>query len=186
MLSTQHPLVAAYLHRLRLSTAGLPPQEQAELISSIAEHIATALGEIGEIDKAGGAGVDEAQVRLVLRRLGEPEAIAAEASGQSAGPATVPRPGALEWGGVAMLGLGSYLLPVAGTIAGLVMICLSRWWTTRQKVAAVAISVLPGLMVMVVGLVMFNVSSGPRSDPAVVVTEFELPSQSPGAPRIGE
>lgn len=54
-------------------------------------------------------------------------------------PAATPaRPGALEWIGVAMLGIGSYLLPVVGTIAGLIMISLSRWWTTRPKVVATA------------------------------------------------
>src|SRR5262245_24522039 len=107
-------LVADYLERLRGATADLPAAEREELVESIAEHIATSMQELDP--------PNEAAVRTILDRLGDPAVIAAEARGQSSQPAATPaplaqpadatRPGWLEWGGVAMLGIGSYLLPV--------------------------------------------------------------------------
>ena len=145
MRATQHPLVADYLHRLRAQTADLPPEERDELVSSITEHITTSLAEIPE--------PSDADVRTLLDRLGSPAAIAAEAQRQSSsGPVTRPRPGALEWGGVAMLGLGSYLLPIIGTIAGLVMISMSPWWTGRQKLLAAAISLSGVILLPLIGV----------------------------------
>ncbi len=145
MRTTQHPLVAEYLHRLRAQTADLPPEERDELVSSIAEHITASLGEI--------AAPSEADVRTVLDRLGPAAAIAAEARRQSSGrPVIQPRPGALEWGGVAMLGIGSYLLPIIGTVAGLVMISLSPWWTGRQKLTAAAISLVGVILLPLAGV----------------------------------
>jgi uncharacterized membrane protein len=177
MTTMNDPLVAEYLGRLRAATADLPPGEREELVSSIAEHIA---GSLAEADPPG-----EAAVRTILDRLGDPAAIAAEARGQSGGtsPARAPypmphkapaRPGLLEWGGVAMLGIGSYLLPVIGTVTGLVMVCLSTWWTTRQKIVAVVLSLLGALVVPVLVAALFLVSrsttniepGGPEQVPA--------------------
>jgi hypothetical protein len=94
MMTTTHPLAAGYLQRLRAATADLPLEERAELVSSIAEHIATSLAEIPD--------PQDSDVQAVLDRLGSPTAIAAEARRQSSGrPVAWARPGALEWGGVA-------------------------------------------------------------------------------------
>jgi uncharacterized membrane protein len=144
MMTVTDRLVSDYLGHLRAATADLPPAEREELVASIAEHITTSLA---DLDEPG-----EADVRTILDRLGDPRAIAAEARGQSGGPYPAPvpppeRPGALEWVGVAMLGLGSYLLPVIGTVAGLVLVSMSKWWTTRQKAVAIALS-LSGLIVV--------------------------------------
>jgi hypothetical protein len=79
-----------------------------------------------------------------------------------------------------MLGIGSYLLPVIGTIAGLVMISLSRWWTTRQKLVAVALSVASFVVVLVLGgaIFLFAVSNqGPTPDgPAKPAIPSHIPS----------
>jgi uncharacterized membrane protein len=157
MMTINDPIALAYLSRLRAATADLPPDEREELVSSIAEHIATSLA---EADEPG-----EAAVRTILDRLGDPATIAAEARGQLVGqrrpfapmpyppvvtgapPAPADRPGALEWTGVIVLGLGSYVLPIVGTVVGLVLICMSKWWTTGQKALAVGLSLLGAIVI---------------------------------------
>ncbi|GIH05651.1 hypothetical protein Rhe02_37180 [Rhizocola hellebori] len=172
-MTTHHPIVAEYLHRLHEETADLPVEERAELVSSIAEHITTALAEITD--------PQEADIQAVLDRLGPPAAIATEARRQSSGaPVTRTRPGALEWGGVAMLGVGSYLLPIIGTAAGLVMIALSPWWTARQKLAAAAISLTGLVLVPLVGMGLFLVSSSTYQEQSPVPIESVFsPSHRP-------
>ena len=174
MMTTQHPLVAGYLHRLRAETADLPPEERDELVSSIAEHIATSLAEAPD--------PQEADIQAVLNRLGSPAAIAMEARRQSSGrPVTWAKPGALEWGGVAMLGIGSYVLPIIGTIAGLIMISMSPWWTTRQKVLASGISLFAVLLVPL-GIGFFLIAERTTEGPLVPlpIVSFEpAPSQKP-------
>ena len=51
-----------------------------------------------------------------------------------------------------MLGIGSYLLPVVGTVAGLIMISMSRWWSTRQKIVAALLSLAGVLVIPLVGI----------------------------------
>jgi 4-amino-4-deoxy-L-arabinose transferase-like glycosyltransferase len=144
-------LVSDYLERLRIATADLPPNEGEELMTNIAEHIATS---IEELDPP-----NEAAVRTILDRLGDPAVIAAEARGLSsqlnAPPPSAKAPGWLEWGGVAMLGIGSYLLPLVGTVAGLTMVSMSRWWSTRQKVVAAVLSLAGVLVIPVIGIGIF-------------------------------
>lgn len=95
------------------------------------------------------------------------------------------RPGALEWGGVLMLGLGSYLLPIIGTIAGLLMVALSPWWTTRQKVVAAAISLSSAVIVPLVGLSLFMVADSSIQQHPAPIVQFETappaPSLSPNS-----
>ena len=178
-------LVSGYLESLRAATADLPWAEREELMTSIAEHIAASIGELDQ--------PNEASVRTILDRLGDPAVIAAEARGQSSEPvpatASAPSsvgsaagPGALEWGGVAMLGIGSYLLPVVGTVAGLIMVAMSRWWSTRQKVLAAVLSLAGVLVVPLVGLSIF--AAGPKQHgpgpSAPIVQEIPpVPNPSP-------
>ena len=188
MISNEQ-LVAQYLDRLRAAAADLPPDEREELVSSISEHISTSLADMDA--------PSEADIRNLLDRLGDPAAIAADARAQftsSDTPATPelpapelptpgpPAPGPLEWGGVVMLGVGSCLLPVIGTIAGLVMVALSRWWTTRQKVVAVALS-LSGLVVLPLIaasiLVVGRTDSGPRPVEEHLPVQTSAPQPAP-------
>jgi hypothetical protein len=173
MMTTHHPLVAGYLHRLQAETADLPAEERAELFSSISEHITSSLAEMTD--------PKDADIQAVLDRLGSPAAIAMEARRQSSGrPVAWARPGALEWGGVLVLGIGSYVLPIIGTIAGLVMISMSPWWTARQKVVAAVISLSGALLVpLVLGLFLLA-NQGPTQQAPVPVVSFDsAPSHRP-------
>jgi uncharacterized membrane protein len=173
MMTTHHPIVAEYLHRLHAQTADLPLDERAELMSSIAEHITTSLAEIAD--------PQEADIRAVLDRLGLPATIAMEARRQSSGRQIIQaQPGALEWGGVAMLGIGSYLLPIIGTVAGLIMVTMSPWWTARQKVIAVAISLCGAVVVPLLALGVFLAAASPSQKPSLPIeTVAPLPSHRP-------
>ena len=141
-------LVAGYLGRLVQAARPLPPDRRAELIDEIADHIeqARAAGE------ASGPGL-----RDLLRRLGEPEAIAEAASdsagefaGQLAQPASVGAPAAAARGprqqrlldfAAVLLVLSSVLLAplnivlaLLGWAVGIVLLLLSPRWPKRAKV----------------------------------------------------
>jgi uncharacterized membrane protein len=140
-------LVAGYLGRLVQAARQLPPDRRAELIDEIADHIEQARA----VSEASGPGLQD-----VLRRLGEPEAIAAAASdsaadfvGTFAPPAAMMQspvgrgPRRQRWLDLAavMLTLGSVLLaPISFVLAllgwavGLVMLLLSPRWPRRAKV----------------------------------------------------
>src|SRR6266487_3085640 len=84
-------LVARYLARLQAALGDLPAARREELLEQVSEHIATARAELG-------AQAGEAEIRLLLERLGEPAVIAAEA-GQRPDEHLQPpraRPGWLE------------------------------------------------------------------------------------------
>jgi hypothetical protein len=168
-------LVSDYLDTVRAATQDLPAGERDELVANIAEHIATSMEELDE--------PNEAAVRTILEKLGDPAVIAAEARKQSnpAARDSAPKPGWLEWGGVAMLGIGSYLLPVIGTVAGLVMISLSRWWSTRQKVLAAVLSLAGAVVIPLVGFGVFFASGATQNGPSqpVVSGQPAEPAPSP-------
>ncbi len=140
-------LVAGYLGRLVQAARQLPPDRRAEVIDEIADHIEQARA----VSEASGSGLQD-----VLRRLGEPEAIAAAASDSApdfvatfAPPAAMTQspvgrgPRRQRWLDLAavMLTLGSALLaPVSFVLAllgwavGIVMLLLSPRWPRRAKV----------------------------------------------------
>jgi len=70
-VTTENALVRGYLARLDAALAGLGAEERRQIIDGVEEHAATALAELDD--------PTEADVRNILVRLGEPEAIAAEA-----------------------------------------------------------------------------------------------------------
>ncbi len=72
-------LVARYLAQLQTALRDLPPGRREELLDEVSEHIAAARAELGPQPT-------EAQIRALLERVGDPAAIAAEAS-----PAQVTR-----------------------------------------------------------------------------------------------
>ena len=144
-------LVVDYIARLELAASTLPPGDRADLIEEIRQHIDTA--------KEAGAVSDEAGMRTLLDRLGEPEAIVASARDDGA-----PRPDrqlsafvespvgpASPWGGleiaaVILLGLGAVVIPILGPLVGLILLWSSSQWTRRQKRIGTAITVLPTLL----------------------------------------
>lgn len=138
-MSTVDPLVRDYLRRLDRAAAALPPDRRTDLLGEIGEHIAVA--------RASGAGDDEAAVRTVLDRLGEPEEIVAAAHEEMParwgtpggawddGPPLVPQPRGTghELAAVLLLTVGS-LVPVVGWLVGAVLLWTSSLWRTREKV----------------------------------------------------
>jgi hypothetical protein len=148
-IGLDHPAISSYLARLAAvaQAEGLPPGRREELLAEIRGHIADAL--------AASTGSTDVAVAGVLDRLGSVEEIvAAEVTDRPPAPVAAPSAGP-RWGGleiVAVVGLivGSYVLPVIGTVVGLVCAWMSPRWTTRQKSIATALSVLP-LLLLVVG-----------------------------------
>ena len=129
-----HPAVTAYLGRLDAATAHLPADERIEIAEGIRSHLIAALGEAHT----------EADVRSTLDALGDPEEIVGSPPPQPApapaSPAfrpTVETPrsarGALEIGAVIFLLVGAIIVPFVGWFVGVVMLWVSKAWTTREK-----------------------------------------------------
>ena len=127
--STADRLVEEYLSRLADAARRLAPDRRSELIAEIREHIAAS--------RAGATGKDEADVRTMLDRLGEPVDIVAAAldDGQPEPPPQAaqgrPRLG-LEVAAVVMLTLGS-LIPLVGWAVGVILLWSSGWWRRSEK-----------------------------------------------------
>ena len=144
-------LISSYLQRLEAAAADLPVERRDELVEEIRQHIdASTLG----------AGSDEAALRTLLDRLGTPEEIAAAAREDlPAGATALEQPALSEanpspWGGselaaVVLLGLGPFVLPLVGPLVGLVLALSSQRWTRRDKTVAVALSVAPAVLLVV-------------------------------------
>jgi hypothetical protein len=117
--------VKEYLHELDLELRDLPRSRRQELLGEIHEHIDSAL--------ADSPALDEAEVRNVLDRLGDPSDIA-EAARQRFG---VPRQRSrgLEIAAVILLPIGGLIIPVVGWFIGVILLWSSRVWTTGEKLA---------------------------------------------------
>ena len=149
--STVDRLVDNYLARLADAAQALPPDRRAELLSEIREHIVAS--------RSGGNGADEAAVRTMLDRLGEPADIVAAAMEES--PAEHPRlPPAqgrrhgigLEVGAVVMLTVGS-LIPVVGWVVGLILLWSSGLWRRSEKLlGTLIVPGGPGLALLLGGM----------------------------------
>jgi uncharacterized membrane protein len=152
-------LILGYLDRLDVASHGLPESRRSDLRAEVEEHIEAALDEV--------AARDEVTIRNVLERLGPPEEIVAadlreggEPAQSSAPSQPAPPPTAPVWGTVeilAILGLtiGGLLLPFVGPIIGLLLVWMSRAWTTMEKTIATGIVlvllILPVLLLMDLG-----------------------------------
>jgi uncharacterized membrane protein len=147
-------VVNDYLNRLEVAAAGLPPARRTELLEEIQEHIDAA--------RAAGAAADEATVRTMLDRLGEPEEIVAAALETSPAPerglvATPPSAG-LELAATLLLTVGSFV-PLIGWAVGAVLLWGSRRWSTREKLLGTL--VVPGgpAMALWLGLISLPVTA---------------------------
>ncbi len=138
-------LVEDYLGRLRRAAQALPPDRRDELVEGIAEHLQAA--------RAAGATADEAAVRTLLDRLGEPEEIVAAARDDGEPPAygygpgpdaptfTRPPSTGLELAAVLLLTVGSFV-PVVGWLLGVALLWSSGRWSWREKLLGTL--VVPG------------------------------------------
>ena len=138
------PLVEDYLRRLDTAAYPLGDDRRGELMAGIREHIEAAV-ESGEVH-------DEASLRALLDRLGDPEEIVAAARDDGSGatpyplgtaaPVTYRRAGiGLEITAALFLTVGSVLL-VVGWLVGVVLVWSSRRWTLGEKLLATL--VFPG------------------------------------------
>jgi uncharacterized membrane protein len=123
--------VEDYLHDLEEELRDLPPARRRELLEEIREHIGEALAEMPEGEEAG--------VRNVLERVGEPAVIAEEAR-ERFGIKRV-KPGIREILTLILLPLGGFLY-VIGWAVGAILLATSQVWTVREKV--IGLLVVPG------------------------------------------
>jgi hypothetical protein len=158
MTTTADQLVDAYLKRLRKELAGLPRERRRELEQEISEHVAEA--------RASLSAQNEAEIRTLLDRIGDPGDIAAEARERFG---VAPRKtGAVEIGALILLPIGGVVLPVLGWIVGVILLWVSQAWTTRDKL--IGTLVLPGGLLVPFGLG-FIADSGEACVQAPGVTE---------------
>jgi uncharacterized membrane protein len=135
-------LIAGYLARLRVAATDPPSSARDELIEDMRAHITEA--------RAREAEETDATILNILDRLGEPDAVVAEAgsrrdvfgSSQPSGQAEPYRPGILE---IAAL----VLLPFVWIIA-VILVSMSPAWKTRDKVVGTIFSLggYPGILII--------------------------------------
>jgi hypothetical protein len=161
-------LVDRYLKDLETELRGLPGNRRREILDEVGEHITQARADLDA--------ETEAAIRTVLERLGDPADIAAEARdrfGVQPGPA---RP-ATPW--LEVLTLVLLVIPFI-SVVGLVLVWLSRLWTTRDKL----IGTLGGLSWWVAPLGTIGVSAGGTGLGPVEVIVFAVPFVLPIAAAI--
>ncbi|WP_066636155.1 hypothetical protein [Serinicoccus hydrothermalis] len=130
----EHPLAQDYLERLHAETVRLRVDEGRELEAQIREHLTEALP-----DKP-----NDASVRQVLDRLGEPALLVDAAGGAPPGPGRRTEPvdqtsPAREIGALLALVAAAVLfwLPVINIllwVGGLILLILAQRWTLTEKV----------------------------------------------------
>ena len=130
-------LILRYLQDLESELHDLPANRRQELLDEVGEHIAAA--------RAGLDPETETGVRTMLERLGDPAEIAAEARERFGVQPRPPRP-ATPW--LEVIALVLLVIPFVGWVVGVVLVWLSRLWTTRDKL----IGTIAGLSWVVAGL----------------------------------
>lgn len=123
--------VEHYLHDLEEELRDLPPARRRELLEEIREHIGESLAEMPDGEEAG--------IRNVLERVGEPAVIAQEARDRF-GIRRV-KPGIREILVLILLPLGGFLYLI-GWAVGAILLATSTVWTSREKV--IGLLVVPG------------------------------------------
>ena|ERR671910_941152 len=121
--------VDSYLRDLEEELRDLPPSRRRELVEEIRQHIDDAVREGG----------DEAEIRNVLERLGDPAEIAAEARERFG--IRHAKPGAREILALILLPIGGFLW-IVGWVAGAILLATSNAWTSREKL--IGLLVVPG------------------------------------------
>jgi hypothetical protein len=119
--SNADKLVADYLKTLDRELRGISRTRREELTAEIGEHIAEA--------RAGLEPDDEAGVREILDRLGDPVDIAV--AERPARPSS--RAGWKEVVALILLPIGGIIVPIFGWVAGAVLLWASDAWSTKDK-----------------------------------------------------
>ena len=156
MASKTDKLIADYLKRLDAELRDLPRARRHELVEEISAHITEARADL-ETE-------DEAAIRSLLDRLGEPEDIAVEARARVA---VAPRGSGLDIVALVLLLIGGVVLPVIGWVIGVVLLWISETWTTTEKVIGTLI--VPGGLALPIFLTLITgyaeSCSGPPGGP---------------------
>ena len=114
-------LVDEYLRRLEMELIDLPADKRLEILDEIRGHIAE--------ERTGMSNESDADVMNLLDRLGDPTEIAAEAG--AGGEQRSRHSGTARFGTLEVLALA---LMVLAWPAGVVLLWVSKAWTTREKV----------------------------------------------------
>jgi hypothetical protein len=138
MTYNPEPEIKNYLKRLSKSASDLPRARRRELVSEIEQHIRETLSETPV--------ESQAKMLTLLDRLGDPEEIAAVASGKP----EATRSTTMETWAIILLLLGGFVFLV-GWLAGVVLLWSSSLWTRRDKLLGTL--VIPGGLAA--GLVVF-------------------------------
>jgi uncharacterized membrane protein len=148
MTSTVDTLIERYLAdlqtELETELGNLPANRRRELLAEVGEHITQARASLDADTEAG--------IRTVLERLGDPADIAAEAR-ERFGIQPEPVKPATRW--LEVVALVLLVIPFIGWVVGVVLVWLSRIWTTGDKV----IGTLGGLSWVVAGLGTLSMSA---------------------------
>lgn len=140
-------LVDDYVKQLDSELADLPRMRRREIVEEISEHIAEA--------RAASPSQDEAAVRTLLDRLGDPAEIAAEARERFGVQPRKSR--ALETATLLLLLVGGVVLPVIGWLIGVVLLWVSDAWDRRDKL--IGTLVVPGGLLLPLALLTMGISA---------------------------
>jgi hypothetical protein len=138
-------LILRYLQDLEGELRDLPANRRQELLDEVGEHIAAARAALDPETEAG--------VRTMLERLGDPADIAAEAR-ERFGVQRPPARPATPW--LEVIAIVLLVIPFVGWVVGVVLVWLSRLWTTRDKL----IGTLGGMSWVLAGLGTVMTSAG--------------------------
>jgi hypothetical protein len=144
MTTEADAIILRYLQDLEGELRDLPADRRRELLDEVGEHIAAA--------RAALAPETEAGVRTMLERLGDPADIAAEARERFG----VQRPPARPTPWLEVAALVALVIPFLGWVVGVVLVWVSRLWTTRDKL----IGTLGGMSWVLAGLGVVMTSAG--------------------------
>jgi uncharacterized membrane protein len=158
-MSTADQLVDDYLRRLDAELGALPRARCHEVLEEISEHIAEARADL--------AAEDEAAIRNLLDRVGDPAEISAEARERFGMPPR--RAGARETAAVILLLVGGFV-GFVGWIVGLILLWISDVWSTRDKL--IGTFVLPGGLVFPLLFFFISLATTPSEDCSVEVGPF--------------
>lgn len=129
-------LVDRYLKDLETELRGLPGNRRREILDEVGEHITQARADLDA--------ETEAAIRTVLERLGDPADIAAEARDRFGVQPEPARP-ASPW--LEVLTLVLLVIPFI-SVVGLVLVWLSRLWTTRDKLIGTLLALGVGALAL--------------------------------------
>ena len=130
-------LVARYLSQLGRELSDLPASRRRQIVEEVSSHIAEGLAALDTEDEAG--------VRSVLDRVGDPSAIAAEGGAAEFRPRVPWADALVPW----LLLLGGFVF-VVGWFLGVGLLWSSSTWKVRDKLLGTLVipGGLPGLVLL--------------------------------------